>query len=191
MLFLCPELLPYYVNLGNIYREAGYLSEAGACYEAGLSLCKAFPIDAPLSKAALHMNYAKLCIRQGRRQAALTSANLAMDILKRERGIAPTWTASLLESFAILSAQEGRHEDELSYAEKAISIYETVLGKEHPRTAVSYNNKACALMALGRLSEARECLEKARSALETIVPSNHQFFRKTLQNLSRLGLAQK
>ncbi len=181
-----PQFLPYFVNLGNICREAGRLEDAAECYERAFALEEHFGLEDGLDKAALYMNYAKLCIRIHQDDPARVYVNLAMEIVERCSEISPEWMASLLESNAILSDRAGEYVQELDYATHAIAVYETVLGKEHPRSAVSCNNKAIALIRLGRLREAEACLMEAEARLRGLVQENHNYLLKTRHNLKCL-----
>lgn len=182
----CVELLPYYINMGNIYRVSGDYDSAYDSYSLAMTLCRENQVDDGINTAALYMNLAKLCIRIGKDEEARQYGKKALRILYHHNEIPKTWLASLLESFAILDSREGNHDNELHHSEQAIKIYEATLGREHPRTAASYNNKASALIQLGQYDKALDCLLPAVHILEETLGPLNVSTATTYHNLARV-----
>lgn len=201
-----PEFFPYYLNLGNIFLEAGdfrnaitFLDVAESMYEkrgeknyideARLYITKArLFVRIRYNEALLYIQQEKAFTRSQVCDMAIIYGNKAMNILEKNKDIANNEAklllASLFELFGSISNENALYDRALKYFEQAISIYETLLGKEHPRTAISYYNKARVLIKIQRSDEVISMLLPALETVKSTVGMRHSYVSKICHALA-------
>uniref|UniRef100_UPI0040573C9E tetratricopeptide repeat protein n=1 Tax=Agathobacter sp. TaxID=2021311 RepID=UPI0040573C9E len=182
----CTVLLPYYINMGNMYKAYDDYQNAGKYYSIALEMYEEKKVRDKFQQAVLYMNCSKLCERTGNYENAWVFGNKAMELYKELPDIPPIYPASMLVTFGILCSHMHKYEQALEHYERAIAIYEIILGKEHPTTAGCYNNKGICLTQLKRYGEALESLETAYKTQEEVLGKYHPSTANTYHSIAML-----
>ena len=103
--------------------------------------------------------------KQGKREAAMENADLAISLAERIGILQSVAGATALLNAATVRKAFGLAEEAIPFFEKARAIYEAELKATDPRLAGLYNNTSLALVDLGRYAEARALYEKAIALL--------------------------
>ena len=181
-----PEMLPYYINLGNIYLESNVYDEAYRYYSKAWNAYKAGNSGDDLTEITLWKSFGTLYSRMGNYIGAASCIDRAMKLADVTPGVSLELQASILESAARLHHTLGHYETELNCSREAVRIYTYALGENHPRTVISYINVASALVDCGQLVQAHKMLIEMQESLEQTVGYNHPYMSKTRFLLSQV-----
>lgn len=187
----CAELVPYYINLGNMYQAYGAYLDARKCYQMALELYEKHGLTDTFQKAVLYMDCAKLCEKTKEDEKAWRFGVLSMELYKKCKNIPPIYPASMLVTFGILCYHHAKYQEAVSYYEEAIKIYDVVLGKEHPTLAECYQNRGISLTALRQYEKAWESFETARNIQEEVLGIFHPSTANTYHSISMLYYVKK
>lgn len=178
------QLLLFYGNLGNMYKEKGDYLAAGKYYDIVKLLCERYSPCIDFQMGWLYMNLAKVSEKTGRYQQAWEYCKQALAIYERNPQDNLTNMASVYTTMGILNEYSNNFQEAFDYYDQAISIYETVLGKFHPTTACSYNDKGIVLICLKQFDEALEYLDISRDIKEEIYGEKHPSTANTYHSIS-------
>lgn len=174
-----PEMLPYYINLGNIYLESNAYDEAYRYYSKAWNAYKAGNSGDESTEITLWKSFGTLYSRMGNNIGAASCIDRALKLADGTPGVSPEIRASILETAAWLHHKFGHYKTALDCSREAVRIYTYVLGENHPRTVISNINVASALMDCGQLAQAHDILIEMNERLEQTVGYNHPYMSKT------------
>lgn len=178
------EMVPFYGNLANIYKQKGDYFEARNFYDIVKSIYDRHLPKDDFRMGWVYTNQAKVSERTGKYRQAWEYCKQALAIYEKNPQDNLTDMASVFTTMGVLSENAKQYQDASDYYDRAISIYETVFGYFHPTTACSYNDKGIALTYLEQYEKALEYLNISRILKEVIYGEKHPSTSNTYHSIA-------
>ncbi|CAF3450051.1 unnamed protein product [Rotaria socialis] len=170
-----PSIATILVNIGNILRRLGKLSEAFESYTKALDILRiAYTDEEHEDFARCYNGMANVCTAEAKYEKAVELYRKAHWIKEK---IFPSYHPSLALSYSnmgYLHQLLGQYDQALTNKEYALSIQVKSLPPEHLDFADTYSNMAVLLGCLWQNQKALEFFEKAASIIRKHFPSTHE-----------------
>jgi CHAT domain-containing protein/tetratricopeptide (TPR) repeat protein len=153
-------------DLGNLYLDAGRLSDAEAAMRRALAITRARNGDGHLNVAGTMGNLATVLEHEARYAEAETLYQQTLQIYEKIYGPSHPTTAIGLNNLANVYSAEGRHDTAAGLQERVLSIYEKTFGPESPDAGRALNNLANSYAELGRHAQALDLYRRSLAAME-------------------------
>nr|WP_298883109.1 tetratricopeptide repeat protein [uncultured Bradyrhizobium sp.] len=153
-------------DLGNLYLDAGRLSEAEATMRRALAITRARSGEAHPNVAATTGNLATVLEHEGRYAEAEKLYQQTLQAYERIYGPDHPTTAIGLNNLANVYSAQGRNEAAAGLQERVLAIYEKAFGPDSPDVGRALNNLANSYASLGRNEQALGLYRRSLGVME-------------------------
>ena len=153
-------------DLGNLYSDAGRLTEAEAVMRRSLAITRMRSGEAHPNVAAATGNLATVLEREARYAEAEKLYQQTLQAYERIYGPNHPTTAVGLNNLANAYSAQGRNEAAAGLRERVLAIYERAFGPDSPDVGRALNNLANSYASLGRNDQALGLYRRSLAVIE-------------------------
>lgn len=153
-------------DLGNLYLDAGRLSDAEAVMRRSLAITRARSGEAHPNVAATTGNLATVLEHEARYAEAEKLYQQTLQAYERLYGPNHPTTAIGLNNLANAYSAQGKNEAAAGLQQRVLAIYEKAFGADSPDVGRALNNLANSYANLGRNEEALDLFRRSAAVME-------------------------
>ena len=153
-------------DLGNLYLDAGRLSEAEAAMRRALAVTRARSGEAHPNVAATMGNLATVLEHEARYTEAEKLYQQTLQAYERIYGPNHPTTAIGLNNLANVYSAQGKNEAAAGLQERVLAVYEKTFGPDSPDVGRALNNLANSYASLGRNDQALGLYRRSLAVME-------------------------
>ncbi|MCP3385108.1 MULTISPECIES: CHAT domain-containing tetratricopeptide repeat protein [unclassified Bradyrhizobium] len=153
-------------DLGNLYLDAGRLSDAEATMRRALAITRTRSGDAHPNVAATMGNLATVLEHEARYVEAEKLYQQTLQVYERIYGANHPTTAIGLNNLANVYSAQGKHEAAAGLQERVLAIDEKAFGADSPDVGRALNNLANSYASLGRSDQALGLYRRSLAVME-------------------------